>query len=88
MTATICGLDFQILERDRNSRDDDNLGKCDLKSLAIYIDKEMPEQQRQAVLIHEWIHAVYDANGVEHNEVQTSVLATELFRCGFRVDTR
>ena len=88
MTANICGLDYEIVHRDRNSRDDMNMGKCDAKELKIYIDREIPEQQKQAVLVHEWIHAVYDANGIDHSEVQTSVLATELYRSGFRVHTQ
>jgi len=79
----ICGIPFEIIERDRNSRDDGNFGKCDTKDGKIYIDKEMTIEQKRATLVHEWMHAVYTLNGIDHSEVQVSVMATELFRNGF-----
>jgi hypothetical protein len=45
----------------------------------------MPEPVREATLVHEWMHSVYDINGIEHSEVQIGVMATELYRQGFRV---
>jgi Zn-dependent peptidase ImmA (M78 family) len=79
----ICGLPYRIIYRDRNSRSDMSMGRCDSKELTIHIDKEMPEEQRKATLCHEWIHAVLDANGVEHPESVAAVLGTELYRSGF-----
>lgn len=81
----ICGLPFKLIYRERNSRSDTSMGKCDIKDLEIYIDKDMPDEQRKASLVHEWIHAVLDLNGVEAHEVVVSVLGTELYRSGFRV---
>ena len=81
----ICGLPFNLVYRERNSRSDASMGKCDIKDLKIYIDKDMPAEQRRASLVHEWIHAVLDLNGVEAHEGVVSVLGTELYRSGFRV---
>lgn len=85
MTTTICGIEFDIILRDNVSRDDDNYGKTDPKQAKIYIDGSMPEQMRDATLVHEWIHAVHALNGISDSEAQVCVLATELYRQGFRV---
>ena len=81
----ICGLPFKIIYRDRNSRSDLSMGRCDSKDLTIHIDKDMPDAQKQATLVHEWLHAVLDINGIEASEILVSVLGTELYRSGFRV---
>ena len=82
---TICGLPFTVQERDTNTRDDPNMGKCDSKNLLITIDKTMPIAMKEATLVHEWMHAVYEVNGVQHDESHVAVMAAELYRCGFRV---
>ena len=81
----ICGLCFEVVNRDRNSRSDESLGRCDIKDLRIFIDKEMPDQQKEATLIHEWCHAVLQLNGIEHSETLVSVLAQEMYRVNFRL---
>lgn len=85
MTTTICGIKFDIIKRENVSRDDGNYGKTDSKQAKIYVDGTMPQHVIDATLVHEWMHAVYDLNGIDHNEVQIGVMATELYREGFRV---
>lgn len=82
MKIDIAGLPYIIVLRDRNSRDDMNMGRIDTKDLIIYIDSDMPAEQQNATLIHEWIHGVLDAHGVAHEEILVSVLATEMYRSG------
>lgn len=82
---TICGLPWTVQERETNTRDDQNMGKSDSKMLLITIDKTMPLAAKEATLVHEWMHAVYEINGVAHDEQHVSVMAAELYRCGFRV---
>lgn len=84
-TIVICGLPFELIHRDRNSRSDVSMGRCDTKDLKIFLDKEMPTEQQEATLVHEFVHAVFDLNAIEAQEIQVAVLATELYRCGFRV---
>jgi len=42
-------------------------------------------EQRDATLVHEWIHAVLFCNNITHSEEIVSILAQELYREGFRV---
>lgn len=85
--TNICGTPFQIIDRPRNSRDDNNMGKSDVIESKIFITAEMPKATKDATLVHEWIHSVLTLNGIEHDEVLVSVLANELYREGFRVKT-
>lgn len=86
--VTICGYEYKILYRDRNTRDDNNIGMSDSKDLIITIDKDVPLQQKESTLIHEWVHCVLSSNGLytqSDDEILVSVLSTELYRSGFRV---
>ena len=85
MRTLICGIPFEIIMREPNMRSDANMGRCDSKMAKITIDRTMPEPVRDATLVHEWMHSVYDLNGIEHSEVQIGIMATELYRNGFRV---
>ena len=83
----ICGIPFEIIERPRNARDDDNMGKCDIIESKIFINADMPNETKDATLVHEWIRGVLSHSGIEHDEVTVSVLANELYREGYRVKT-
>lgn len=85
MKTIICGIPYDIILRDPNGRDDGNFGKGDGKHATIFMDNTMPEAVRDATLVHEWMHQVYECNGVAHEEQHVSVMATELYRQGFRV---
>ena len=85
MNISICGVQYAIIMREPNARDDSNYGKFDGKMGKIFIDSTMPEAVKDATLVHEWMHGVYEANGVQHEEQHVSVMATELYRQGFRV---
>jgi hypothetical protein len=81
----ICGIPFEIIQREPNTRADTNFGRMDVKMAQITIDKTMPPEMREATIVHEWMHAVYEINGIDHTEIQIGVLATELYRQGFRI---
>jgi len=85
MQVTICGIPFQIVQVQSYRRDDYSFGSADAKMATITICAGMPVQVRAATLVHEWMHAVLATNGVEHPESIVGVLATELYRQGFRV---
>ena len=85
ITTKICGLNFDIIERTRNSRDDDNMGKCDPKELKIFIDDGLPQDQETLTLIHEWLHAVLCTYAIDHTEILVNAIAVELFRSKFNI---
>jgi hypothetical protein len=87
LKVDVCGMLFDIIMRDSVSRDDGNYGKCDSKYAKIFIDQTMPKEVIDATLIHEWIHGVLNANGIDHTEELTCVIATELYRNGWRIRT-
>ena len=81
----ICGIPYDIIEREPNLRSDENLGRGDCKHATITMDGSMPQAVKDATLVHEWMHQVYECNGVAHEEQHVSVMATELYRQGFRI---
>jgi len=83
--TTICGIPVRIVLHEGHGRGDGNYGEMDGKSATIHIDQAMPKAVREATLVHEWMHAVFEYNGIEHTEVQVAVLSTELYRQGFRI---
>jgi len=84
MRTIICGIPFKVIMFDRVAADG-LYGRMDGKSATIYLDDDMPREMRDATMIHEWIHAVWECNGIQHTEEQVSTMATELYRSGFRV---
>ena len=82
MKTIVCGIPFEIKE---GSKDLEPFGRTSGRPALIEISPECSTEQKEATLVHEWIHAVFMCNGIAHEEVQVGVLATELFRSGFRV---
>ena len=85
MEIDVCGVPHKVIFRDRIGREDQNYGRYDGKDGRIFIDKEMTPEIRAVTLVHEWMHGVYEANGVEHLECHVAVMAAELYRQGFRI---
>ena len=85
MKTMICGIPFDIIMREKTSPVDQNYGLMSGKEARIYLDAKVPKPMREATLVHEWMHAVFECNGIQHEEVQVAVMATELYRNGFRV---
>lgn len=81
---TICGIPFEVAEQDKFD-DDCTMGLCDISQSKLFISSGMPQATKDATLVHEWIHAVLQHSGIDHEEVLVSVLANELYREGFRV---
>lgn len=81
----ICGIPFRLMMRERDGSNDMNMGISNTKDTIIAIDNEMSKEQKEATLVHEWVHCVLNMNGINHEEVLVGVLGTELYRAGFRV---
>lgn len=85
MKTIICGIPFEIILRQGTTPVDTNYGHMNGKEARIYLDAKIPKPMRDATLVHEWMHAVFECNAINHEEVQVAVMATELYRNGFRV---
>lgn len=83
----VAGVPFFVKEVESNARTDSSMGRSDTKMGIITINKEMPVEIKQSVLIHEWLHSVLDWYGFEesNDEKLIATLQNELFRSGFRV---
>lgn len=82
---SVAGQLWNLVTFKSASRSDGAMGRCDSKMGAIHICEDLPESVRDATLVHEWLHGILDAYGVDHNEMLVGVLGVELYRCGFRV---
>jgi len=85
MKTIICGIPVSIVQRATNTKDDNNYGRFSGKEALITLDKTMPKAIQEATLVHEWVHGVLEYNGIDHGEILVAVLATELYRSGYRV---
>lgn len=89
MKVDVCGLPFELKEVEDSSRTDMNMGLSDTKSMKITINKSMPSEMKEQVLIHEWLHCVLDNYSFDetNDEKLVQTLASELYRNGFRIKT-
>ena len=86
--VNVCGVPFRYIEQVSTDRQDNFMGRSDSKMAYITINADMPKPQKDSTLIHEWIHATLDLQGMgdlSNNEQLVSVLANELYRAGFRI---
>ena len=86
--VNICGIDFTVEELPPNARDDTFMGRSDIVACKISINSNMPEQQKQVVLIHEVLHCILDNHSFakeSNDEVLVSTLASELYRLGLKL---
>jgi hypothetical protein len=84
----ICGIPFEVIEVESTLGSEQPLGECDVMAATITINARCSNAQKEATLVHEWIHAVAGCNGASQSEDMVSVLATELYRQGFRVEVK
>lgn len=64
------------------------MGRCDSKMSLITINADMTKEMKESTLIHEWLHATLDLQGMgdlSSNEQLISVLGNELYRAGFKI---
>lgn len=83
----VCGLPYKLIERSSEvvHPADGNFGQIAAIEGIIWLNGKMTPEIKEASLVHEWIHGVFTSNGIDHNEQQVGILATELYRMGFRV---
>jgi hypothetical protein len=89
MKTIICGIPFEVIEVESSlTEDQERFGECDVMAATIKINAHCSKAQKEATLVHEWIHAVAGCNGTSQSEDIVGVLATELYRQGFRVEVK
>ena len=64
------------------------LGECRSHENLIYINNTVPESVQRSSLLHECIHGVSDAFGLDLSEQQVQSLESALFDMGVRIKTR
>lgn len=84
----VCGVPFKYIEQVSTDRVDGFMGRSDSKMACITINADMTKEIKESTLIHEWLHATLDLQGMgdlSNNEQLISVLANELYRAGFKI---
>ena len=84
----VCGVPFRYIEQTSTDRVDSFMGRSDSKMSYITINADMTKEMKESTLIHEWLHATLDLQGMgelSNNEQLVSILANELYRQGFRI---
>jgi Zn-dependent peptidase ImmA (M78 family) len=74
----ILGLCINIIYTDDVSRADNCMEICDSKTLEIFINKNMPEENKRLTLLHEVIHMISDLLNLDLNESQVCGLSVAL----------
>ena len=87
MKTLICGIPFTVVEADAILTGGARFGECDVMGATITVNRHCSQEQKAATLVHEWLHGVCGCNGTSQNEDWVGVVATELYRQGFRVVT-
>ena len=75
----ILGIEYDIVEFENNSRNDQAMGRGDSKTATIHLCKDMKEEVKRSTLLHEVIHQISDKLGLDLNETQVCGLETGLF---------
>lgn len=73
----ICGVNYTIEEVDFIA-DGAAMGRSNSKIGQILISKDMPEDIKQATILHEIIHQISDRLGIDLNETQVRGLESGL----------
>lgn len=87
--VNVCGVMFDLIRVYEDSFNRHcHLGEADFRKSRIRINNSMDKEQQEATLIHEWLHAILDANSYHDesgDEKLISCLQTNLYLAGFRV---
>jgi hypothetical protein len=85
MKIDVCGQAFELIlkKEEGGTHGNDTYGYTYGKDGKIVIDGNMPKIVQDATIVHEWLHAILEVNGINHKEIEVSVLANELYRNGF-----
>ena len=80
-TLNILGIQYCIYEADCVNKTIPRRGEIDYEKATICIDRKMPASMKEQVLLHEVLHAIFDALGMEDvggDERAVQSLATAL----------
>ena len=81
-TISILGIPYKVLEVECVNKGEPRKGEIDFIKCEIRIDKDMPNNLKEQVLMHEIIHAICDLQGffdIGENENVVQGLATALY---------
>lgn len=81
-TINILGIQYQVYEADCVNRTIPRRGEIDYEKATICIDRNMPTALKEQVLLHEILHAIFDALGMDDvggDERAVQSLATALY---------
>ena len=82
----VAGVKHIYREIESYTEADSMMGRSDSKRCIITLAKEMPEDMKEVILIHEWLHALLDHYGLEHSEGIINVLSIALYNKGLRIE--
>ncbi len=69
---------INVIEENPTLWSENGMGRCSTVAGIIRIKKSMPEDIKQATLLHEVIHLIADMNGLKISETTVSVVSTGL----------
>lgn len=81
MTIDILGIPYEVIQTERVGRTEVLLGQIDFLTQTIRIDKSLPLERRQEVLIHEVLHGILEIIGLDEvlDEQATQMLGIALY---------
>lgn len=80
-TINILGIPYEVREVECVNKGEPRKGEIDFVNCEIRIDKDMPQELKEQVLMHEILHAICDLQGfyeIGENENVVQGLATAL----------
>ena len=80
MEIKIAGLNYKILDKD-DSDMNGTIGLANFNTQEIWINKAHTEQTRSLARIHEVLHIIEQAYGIELTEKQVTILAHGITAC-------
>lgn len=79
MTVNILGQEFEIVPEESISRDGSINGLIEYDELRIYINKNLPEERKKEVLLHEFLHEISAGLSMGLDEETVQILARSLY---------
>lgn len=64
-TVNILGITYKVLEVDTVNKNEPRFGELNFATSEIRIDKELPDEKKIQVFMHEILHGVFDGLGME-----------------------
>lgn len=88
-TVNILGITYKVLEVDTVNKNEPRFGELNFATSEIRIDRELPDEKKIQVFMHEIMHGIFDGLGMEelcNDERTVQSIATALC-CIFGADS-